>query len=153
MKTSDNNAFQILQDALEKLLANCVTEWLHQRELIELKSACHETIASLNDLKSRIDAINDDHFYFSPVMMADRLICSHFRPFKIAIETKLPNIVSIALQVIHNLLVRGHFRGGFEYPGEQNQRTVDVLVRGVATCVGLSDPKVTLIIIIESLSQ
>ena len=157
MKNDTSACSSLLKDALERILQACGSEWLHQRELSELKSACQTALASLKseatgppieDANRATTSVTDSSDAdYANIVENDRLVCAHFTPFKIALESKISSVVIISLESLHRFLVHGYMRGNFPCPKHpKSLHVVDALVQGASSCVGTNsqDPKVSL---------
>jgi hypothetical protein len=156
MKNGTSTCSSHIKDALERILQASGSEWLHQRELSELKSACQSAIASLKAEGSTTQDVSDRDVQPGTEtsdaentinIENDRLVCSHYTPFKVALESKISSVVIIALESLHKFLVHGFMRGNFPCPKHSKSiLVVDALVQGASSCVGsnVQDPKVFL---------
>jgi hypothetical protein len=155
MKTDTSACSSLIKEALEKILQACGSEWLHQRELSELKAACQSGLSSLkaeatgsaieDTNRTLLSAADNSDVENTVDVENDRIICAHFTPFKIALESKISSVVIIALESLHRFLVHGYLRGNFPCPKHpKSLHVVDVLVQGASNCVGTNsqDPKV-----------
>ena len=159
MKNDTSSCSSLVKEALERILQACGSEWLHQRELSELKSACQGALASIKTdaagpvISSVIDnadagqqtaAEGNDHEH-SAIIENDRYMCAQFTPFRMALESKISSVVIIALESLHRFLVHGYLRGNFPCTkNNKSMQVVDALVQSASGCVGTNaqDPKV-----------
>ena len=148
-KKSHKSVGAQVKESLERILQGCSSEWLHQRELVDVKSTCHAALTALqSDTEANKQRSNSgDRVHADSGALygedADRIVCSYFTPYKTALECNVASVAAIALEALHYFLVHGMLRGRYECPLQtKGLRVVDILIQSVATCANIQDPKV-----------
>jgi hypothetical protein len=114
-----------LQIALSSLL-RCASDKKKAKELSAVKTCCEAHIAkfgvesssNVTELQSLSGVATDSADIVYKQWLgeeADLKACNIFEPFKMALDTKIPQMTECAIENLHQLLILGILRGGHPY--------------------------------------
>ena len=114
-----------LQIALASLL-RCASDKKKAKELAAVKSCCEAHLAKFgadpppnaSELQTVSGVATDaPDIMYTPWLgeAADMKACKIFEPFKMALDTKIPQMIECAIENLHQLLILGILRGSYPY--------------------------------------